>query len=123
HAGRKFIPPEVAAHLAEHLGDEPLTDRELAVLRLVMGGNCNRGIGGSLFISEKTVSTRQARVAEVGCRGPNAGGHNCPAPWPDSDLAFIQLKKCPLSRLAAVFFALTRRPSGESWRCVIFRSA
>src|SRR5262249_27767587 len=25
HAGRKFIPPEVAAHLAEHLGDEPLT--------------------------------------------------------------------------------------------------
>ena len=41
HAGRKFIPPEVAVHLAEDVGDEPLTDRELAVLRLVMAGNRN----------------------------------------------------------------------------------
>lgn len=55
HAGRRFIPPEVAAHLAEHLGDEPLTDRELAVLRLVMAGNCNRDIAEMLFISEETV--------------------------------------------------------------------
>jgi len=64
HAGRKFIPPEVAAHLAEHLGDEPLTDRELAVLRLVMGGNCNRGIGGSLFISEETVKAHVKHVLQ-----------------------------------------------------------
>lgn len=33
YVGRKYLPPEVAAHLAEHLGDEPLTDRELEVLR------------------------------------------------------------------------------------------
>ena len=55
HAGRKFIPPEVAAHLAEHLGDEQLTDREVAVLRLVMAGNCNRDIAETFFISEETV--------------------------------------------------------------------
>src|ERR1700689_5108643 len=29
HAGKKRVPPEVAAQLAEHLGDETLTAREL----------------------------------------------------------------------------------------------
>jgi DNA-binding NarL/FixJ family response regulator len=64
HAGRKFIPPEVAAHLAEHLGDEPLTDRELAVLRLVMAGNCNRDIAETLFISEETVKTHLRHILQ-----------------------------------------------------------
>jgi DNA-binding NarL/FixJ family response regulator len=31
HAGRRHIPPEVAARLAEHLGDDDLTTRELEV--------------------------------------------------------------------------------------------
>src|SRR5262249_5042336 len=35
HAGKKRIPPEVAAQLAEHLTDEPLTDRERDVLQHV----------------------------------------------------------------------------------------
>jgi DNA-binding NarL/FixJ family response regulator len=55
HAGKKRIPPEVAAHLAEHLSDEALTQREVEVLRLVMGGNRNRDIAELLFISEETV--------------------------------------------------------------------
>jgi DNA-binding NarL/FixJ family response regulator len=55
HAGKKHIPAVVAEHLAEHLGDETLTDRELQVLRLVMGGNRNREIADRLFISEETV--------------------------------------------------------------------
>jgi DNA-binding NarL/FixJ family response regulator len=55
HAGKKRIPPEVAAHLAEHLSDEALTQREVEVLRLVMGGNRNRDIAKLLFISEETV--------------------------------------------------------------------
>ena len=33
HAGKRHIPPSVDARLAEHLGDENLTDRELEVLR------------------------------------------------------------------------------------------
>ena len=64
HAGRKFIPPEVAAHLVEHLGDERLTDRELAVLRLVMAGNRNRDIADCLFISEETVKAHVKHVLE-----------------------------------------------------------
>ena len=64
HAGRKFIPPDVAAHLADHLGDEPLTDRELEVLRLVMDGNRNREIADCLSISEETVKAHVKHVFE-----------------------------------------------------------
>jgi DNA-binding NarL/FixJ family response regulator len=64
HAGRKFIPPEVAVHLAEHLGDEPLTDRELQVLRLVMAGNRNCDIAETLFISEETVKAHLKHILQ-----------------------------------------------------------
>jgi DNA-binding NarL/FixJ family response regulator len=33
HAGKKRVPPEIAAHLAEHMSDENLTAREIEVLR------------------------------------------------------------------------------------------
>src|SRR6201981_2988992 len=55
HAGKKRVPPEVAAQLAEHLSDEALTPREIDVLRHVSGGNRNRDIAERLFISEETV--------------------------------------------------------------------
>jgi DNA-binding NarL/FixJ family response regulator len=42
HAGRRHIPPAVAARLAEHLGDEDLTTRELDVLRLIRDGHRNK---------------------------------------------------------------------------------
>ncbi len=64
HAGRKGIPPDVAAHIAEHLGDESLTERELDVLRLVAGGNRNRDIAERLFISEETVKVHVKHVME-----------------------------------------------------------
>jgi len=64
HAGRKRIPPEVAAHLVEHLGDEGLTPRELEVLRQVAGGNRNRDIAGRLFITEETVKVHVKHVLE-----------------------------------------------------------
>src|ERR1700689_310697 len=41
HAGKKRVPPEVAAHLAEHMSDEDLTAREIEVLKKVAGGNRN----------------------------------------------------------------------------------
>ncbi len=55
HAGAKKIPASVATRLAEHLGDEGLTDREIEVLRHVAGGNRNKDIAERLFISEETV--------------------------------------------------------------------
>jgi DNA-binding NarL/FixJ family response regulator len=56
HAGRRQIPPEVAARLAEHLGDEDLTARELDVLRLIRDGYRNKQIADQLSISENTVN-------------------------------------------------------------------
>jgi DNA-binding NarL/FixJ family response regulator len=56
HAGRRHISPEVAARLAEHLGDDYLTARELEVLRLIRDGNRNKQIADQLSISENTVN-------------------------------------------------------------------
>jgi DNA-binding NarL/FixJ family response regulator len=55
HAGRKPIPPEVATRFAEHLSDDPLSEREVEVLELAMEGNRNRDIAERLFIAEETV--------------------------------------------------------------------
>jgi len=56
HAGRRHIPPEVASRIAEHLGDDDLTTRELDVLRLIRDGHRNKQIAGQLAISENTVN-------------------------------------------------------------------
>lgn len=56
HAGRKHIPPEVAARLAEHMGEDSLTDRELEVLELIRDGNRNKQIADHLSIAETTVN-------------------------------------------------------------------
>jgi DNA-binding NarL/FixJ family response regulator len=56
HAGRRHIPPEVAARLAEHMGDEDLTAREMEVLRLIREGYRNKQIADQLAISENTVT-------------------------------------------------------------------
>jgi DNA-binding NarL/FixJ family response regulator len=64
HAGKRPIPTEIAAHLAEHYGDEVLTDREIEVLRQVANGNRNRDIADKLFISEETVKVHVKHVME-----------------------------------------------------------
>ena len=64
HAGKKRIPPEIVAQLAEHLSDETLTAREVEVLRQVAGGNRNRDIAERLFISEETVKVHVKHVME-----------------------------------------------------------
>jgi DNA-binding NarL/FixJ family response regulator len=56
HAGRRNIPPAVAACLAEYMGDEDLTSRELQVLTLVRDGCRNKQIADQLAIAETTVS-------------------------------------------------------------------
>jgi DNA-binding NarL/FixJ family response regulator len=64
HAGKKRVPSEIAAHLAEHLGDEALTPRELEVLQHIANGNRNREIAAQLFISEETVKVHIKHIME-----------------------------------------------------------
>lgn len=64
HAGKKRIPPEIAAQLAEHMGEETLTDREIEVLTHLAGGNRNRDIAERLFISEETVKVHVKHIME-----------------------------------------------------------
>ena len=67
HAGKKAIPPEVAARLADHYGDEELTTREIEILQQVAEGNRNRDIADKLFISEGTVKVHiQHIMAKLG---------------------------------------------------------
>jgi DNA-binding NarL/FixJ family response regulator len=56
HAGQRHVPTDVAARVAEHLGDEVLTDRELHVLHLIQEGRRNKEIASDLDISETTVN-------------------------------------------------------------------
>jgi DNA-binding NarL/FixJ family response regulator len=62
HAGRKRIPADVAAHLAEHMGEEGLTQRERDVLTHVAGGLRNRDIGEELAITEETVKVHMRNI-------------------------------------------------------------
>lgn len=55
HAGRRRIPPEIAAELAEHVTEDALSDREINVLRQVAAGNSNKIIGAQLSVSEATI--------------------------------------------------------------------
>jgi DNA-binding NarL/FixJ family response regulator len=64
HAGKKRIPPEVAAQIAEHMSDESLTEREVEVLREIAGGNRNRDIAERLFITEETVKVHIKHIME-----------------------------------------------------------
>jgi len=64
HAGKKRIPAEVAAHLADYFGDDALTEREIDVLRHIAGGNRNRDIAEQLFISEETVKVHVKHIME-----------------------------------------------------------
>ena len=64
HAGKKRIPQQLAAQLAEHLGDEDLTAREVEVLNQIARGNRNRDIAEKLFITEETVKVHIKHIME-----------------------------------------------------------
>ena len=64
HAGKKAIPPEIAAHLADHMSDEALSAREIEVLQQVAEGNRNRDIADRLFISEGTVKVHLQHIMD-----------------------------------------------------------
>jgi len=62
HAGRKRIPPEIAAGLADHAADDQLSSREIDVLRLIGAGNTNKQIADKLSIGETTVKNHISNI-------------------------------------------------------------
>ena len=64
HAGRKAVSPDVAANLAGHAGEEGLTPKEIAVLRLIAAGNANKEIAAQLSITEETVKSRVKNILD-----------------------------------------------------------
>ena len=64
HSGKKGVPPEIASQIAEHISDEPLSNREIEILRCVGEGNRNRDIANRLFICEETVKAHLKHIME-----------------------------------------------------------
>jgi DNA-binding NarL/FixJ family response regulator len=55
HSGKRRIPPEIAAELADHVTEDALSEREIEVLRRVATGNSNKVIAAQLRVSEATI--------------------------------------------------------------------
>ena len=69
HAGRRRIPPEVAAALAEHVADDLLSEREVEVLRRVALGTSNKEIAAELSVSEATIKAHMKNIlAKLGAK-------------------------------------------------------
>jgi DNA-binding NarL/FixJ family response regulator len=64
HRGRKHLPVEVAQTLAEYIGNEVLSEREIQVLRQIAEGNRNKDIGAQLSISEETVKAHVRHILD-----------------------------------------------------------
>jgi DNA-binding NarL/FixJ family response regulator len=62
HAGQRRIPPDLAAELADHAGEDQLSPREIDVLRLIAAGNANKQIAGRLGIAEDTVKSHVTNI-------------------------------------------------------------
>jgi two-component system, NarL family, response regulator len=64
HRGQTCVPPHIAAKLIERTSSPQLTDRELEVLRRIVGGRSNKEIATDLNITEGTVKSHVNRVLE-----------------------------------------------------------
>jgi DNA-binding NarL/FixJ family response regulator len=62
HAGRRRVPAEIAAEIAEHVADETLTGREIEVLRKVATGTSNKIIASQLAVSDTTVKAHMKSI-------------------------------------------------------------
>lgn len=62
HGERVIIDDEVPQPTAPHKSQEPLSIRELEVLKCITQGMSNQAIAEELFISEKTVKNHLTRI-------------------------------------------------------------
>lgn len=60
--GRRQIVPEVAAEIGLHALDEPLSSREIEVLRQVSAGLANKQVAAHLAVSEETIKTHMRNI-------------------------------------------------------------
>lgn len=61
-AGRRHVPADLAARLADRMSRASLSTRELDVLRLLVGGKRNREIATALDITEGTVKLHVSSI-------------------------------------------------------------
>jgi DNA-binding NarL/FixJ family response regulator len=64
HAGKRYIPREIAARLAERMMRTDLTPREIEILKMLSKGPTNKQIGHALKISENTVKNHVNSIIE-----------------------------------------------------------
>ena len=64
HGGKRYIPRDIAARLAERMMRTELTPRELEILRMLAKGLTNKQIGKVLNISDNTVKNHVNSVIE-----------------------------------------------------------
>lgn len=64
HTYGRFVHPHVVYRLAEHMGEEELTARELDVLGLIRDGYRNKEIADQLSIAESTVIFHVKNIME-----------------------------------------------------------
>jgi DNA-binding NarL/FixJ family response regulator len=73
HSGRRHVPPEIAAELAEHVAMDQLSEREIEVLRKVARGISNKIIADDLQVTERTI---KAHMSSILCKlGANDRTH------------------------------------------------
>jgi DNA-binding NarL/FixJ family response regulator len=64
HAGARYVQQEAALDLAQHLSDDPLSGRELGVLRRVGAGLSNKRVAGELGLSEDTIKSHMKHITQ-----------------------------------------------------------
>jgi two-component system NarL family response regulator len=62
HRGQQYIPPDIAVKLVQRMSNLELSERELAVLRLVAQGMSNLDIATASSITESTVKSHTNRI-------------------------------------------------------------
>jgi DNA-binding NarL/FixJ family response regulator len=73
HSGRRHVPPEIAAELAEHVAMDQLSEREIEVVRKVARGISNKIIADELEVTERTI---KAHMSSILCKlGANDRTH------------------------------------------------
>ncbi|MFZ6720456.1 MULTISPECIES: response regulator [Undibacterium] len=64
HAGRRLLPPPVAASLVNSFQLNTLSKREIEVLRLVGNGNSNQRVADHLGLSEDTIKAHMKTILQ-----------------------------------------------------------